>query len=153
MSPACHQPGVFHLRVTSTGGQPSTPPSPRPAFKQPQRGRKAPRPLPPGEQFFTPGATGLRKTVETRSAPLLVYLYQLPKIVLPILLVAFFIGGFAFPDWRGGLCMLPVIAFTGWLAYLSWPSLRHRLTSAAAGPPGVPAGRGGDPIRWPLKPF
>lgn len=91
---------------------------------QPQRKKKAPRPLPPGEQFFTPGATGLRKTVETRSAPLLVYLYQMPKWLLPVVLVAFFIGGFALPDWRGGLCMLPVIAFTGWLAYLSWPSLR-----------------------------
>ncbi|WP_061294563.1 DUF6703 family protein [Herbidospora cretacea] len=97
---------------------------PRHPLAQPRKTKKAPRPLPPGEQFFTPGATGLRKTVETRSAPLLVFLYQLPKIVLPIVLVAFFIGGFAFPDWRGGLCMLPVIAFTGWLAYLSWPSLR-----------------------------
>nr|WP_062340077.1 DUF6703 family protein [Herbidospora sakaeratensis] len=97
---------------------------PRHPLAQPQRKKKAPRPLPPGEQFFTPGATGLRKTVETRSAPLLVFLYQMPKWLLPVVLVAFFIGGFALPDWRGGLCMLPVIAFTGWLAYLSWPSLR-----------------------------
>ncbi|WP_062352480.1 DUF6703 family protein [Herbidospora yilanensis] len=94
------------------------------ANRRPPQRKKAPRPLPPGEQFFTPGATGPRKTVETRSAPLLVYLYQMPKWLLPVALVAFFIGGFALPDWRGGLCMLPVIAFTGWLAYLSWPSLR-----------------------------
>ncbi|GAB1817054.1 DUF6703 family protein [Herbidospora sp. RD11066] len=93
------------------------------ANRRPPQRKKAPRPLPPGEQFFTPGATGLRKTIETRSAPVLVYLYQLPKIVLPIVLVVCLLAGFAIADWRGGLAMLPVIAFVGGLAYLSWPSL------------------------------
>jgi hypothetical protein len=26
-------------------------------------------------------------------------------------------------SWLGGLAVLPVLAFVGWLAYLSWPSL------------------------------
>ncbi|WP_083958370.1 DUF6703 family protein [Herbidospora mongoliensis] len=101
-------------------------PHPLAQKNRPQSGqarRKPPRPLPPGEQFFTPGATGLRKTVETRAAPLLVFFYQLPKVILPIVLVVFLLIGFAVTDWRGGLATLPVIAFVGGLAYLSWPSL------------------------------
>jgi len=86
-----------------------------PLAKQPAPGRngrrKGPRPLPQGEQFFTPGATGLRRAVERRSATLLVFLYQLPRWILPIVMVALL------------LAVLPVLAFILWLAYLSWPSL------------------------------
>ncbi|WP_245647052.1 DUF6703 family protein [Microtetraspora niveoalba] len=82
------------------------------------------RPLPPGEQFFTPGATGLRRTVETRSATALVFLFQLPRWVVPIVMVALMLTGVVVDSWLGGLAVLPVLAFVLWLAYMSWPSLR-----------------------------
>ncbi|WP_248961103.1 DUF6703 family protein [Sphaerisporangium perillae] len=91
------------------------------------RERRAPaRPLPPGERFLTPGATGLRRTVEHKSAVPLVFLYGLPRWILPVVLVILLLVGFALDDWRGGLAVLPVLGFVGWLAYMSWPSLGHR---------------------------
>ncbi|WP_233507793.1 DUF6703 family protein [Spongiactinospora gelatinilytica] len=90
----------------------------------PPRGGKSRRPLPQGEQFFTPGATGFRKAVEERSAAPLVFLFGLPRWVVPVLMVALLLVGFAVPDWRGGVAVLPVAGFVGWLAYMSWPSLR-----------------------------
>ncbi len=93
------------------------------------------RPLPAGEHFFTPGATGARRTVETKSAPLLVFLFQMPRWLAPVVLVALLIAGLVVPDWRGGVAVLPVLAFIAWLAYLSWPSLRPmgRLLRVAVG--------------------
>ncbi|WP_433414567.1 DUF6703 family protein [Microtetraspora malaysiensis] len=87
-------------------------------------GKGAGRPLPPGEQFFTPGATGLRRAVETRSATALVFLFQLPRWVVPVVMVVLMLTGVVVADWRGGLAVLPVLAFVLWLAYMSWPSLR-----------------------------
>ncbi|GLW08642.1 hypothetical protein Misp01_37720 [Microtetraspora sp. NBRC 13810] len=81
------------------------------------------RPLPAGEQFFTPGATGLRKAVELRSAAPLVFLFGLPRWILPVVMVVLLLIGFAVPYWAGAVAVLPVIAFVGWLAYMSWPSL------------------------------
>lgn len=82
------------------------------------------RPLPQGEQFFTPGATGLRKAVEQRSAVPMAFLFtQVPRWVAPALLVILLLVGFAVANPLGGVAVLPVIAFVGWLAYLSWPSL------------------------------
>ncbi|MBB2745723.1 MULTISPECIES: DUF6703 family protein [Microbispora] len=98
------------------------------ARKPPARGNAASprvrRPLPPGEQFFTPGATGLRAAVERKSAAPLVFLFQLPRWLVPLVLVALLIAGLVVPDWRGGVAVLPVLAFIVCLAYLSWPSLR-----------------------------
>ncbi|ETK35937.1 DUF6703 family protein [Microbispora sp. ATCC PTA-5024] len=86
--------------------------------------RPARRPLPAGEQFFTPGATGLRRSVELKSATPLVFLFQLPRWVVPVAMVALLLAGLVVADWRGGIAVLPVLAFVLWLAYLSWPSLR-----------------------------
>ncbi|MEU8382693.1 DUF6703 family protein [Streptosporangium sp. NPDC048865] len=90
------------------------------AQPRPRRGR---RPLPPGEQFFTPGATGLRQKIERRSAAPLVFLFQLPRWIAPVMLVVLLLAGFAVPSFWGGLAVLPVIGFVCWLAYMSWPSL------------------------------
>ncbi|MEV7808801.1 DUF6703 family protein [Microbispora sp. NPDC088329] len=109
------------------------------ARKPPARGSAASprvrRPLPPGEQFFTPGATGLRAAVERKSAAPLVFLFQQPRWLVPLVLVALLIAGLVVPDWRGGLAVLPVLAFIAWLAYMSWPSLRPvgRLLRVAVG--------------------
>ncbi|WP_327102542.1 DUF6703 family protein [Nonomuraea glycinis] len=101
---------------------------PRPAESGKQAGRqggKPKRPLPPGEQFFTPGATGMRKAVEQRSATPLAFLFtQVPKWVPPAVMVALLLTGFVVTNWLGGVAVLPVLAFIVWLAYLSWPSLK-----------------------------
>ncbi|GGT14219.1 DUF6703 family protein [Nonomuraea spiralis] len=82
------------------------------------------RPLPQGEQFFTPGASGLRKAVEQRSAVPMTFLFtQVPKWVAPAVLVILLLAGFALANWVGGVAALAVLVFVGWLAYLSWPSL------------------------------
>ncbi|GAA3131897.1 hypothetical protein GCM10010466_23130 [Planomonospora alba] len=106
--------------------RPAHPLARRPApGRGPGPGRAAPRrPLPPGERFFTPGATGVRQKVERLSAAPLVFLFQLPRWILPVLLVVLLLAGFAVPSFWGGLAVLPVVAFVGWLAYMSWPSLR-----------------------------
>ncbi len=97
-------------------------PRPAPSGRQ---GGKPKRPLPPGEQFFTPGATGLRKAVEQRSATPLAFLFtQVPKWVPPAVLVVLLLTGFVVTNWLGGVAVLPVLAFIVWLAYLSWPSLK-----------------------------
>ncbi|GAA0846227.1 DUF6703 family protein [Streptosporangium amethystogenes subsp. fukuiense] len=96
----------------------------RPAhpLAQPRRPRGG-RPLPAGEQFFTPGATGLRRKAERRSAAPLVFLFQLPRWIAPVVLVILLMTGFAVSSFWGGVAVLPVIGFVGWLAYMSWPSL------------------------------
>ncbi|MBP2702636.1 hypothetical protein JOL79_02335 [Microbispora sp. RL4-1S] len=94
-------------------------PAPGTAGARPPR-----RPLPQGEQFFTPGATGVRRAVELRSAAPLVFLFQLPRWVVPLVMVVLLLAGLVVADWRGGIAVLPVLAFVGWLAYMSWPSLR-----------------------------
>lgn len=88
-----------------------------------RRPRRAGRPLPRGEQFFTPGADGLRQKVERRSAAPLVFLFGLPRWIVPVALVILLLAGFALPSFWGGLAVLPVIGFVCWLAYMSWPSL------------------------------
>lgn len=97
--------------------------------------RPAKRPLPAGESFFTPGATGLRRTIELKSAAPLVFLFQLPRWLLPVAMVVLLLVGLVVPDWRGAVGVLPVLAFVVWLAYLSWPSLRvgGRLLRVALG--------------------
>jgi hypothetical protein len=86
------------------------------------RARRAP--LPAGEQFFTPGATGLRRSLELKSAAPLVFLFQLPRWVTPVLMVVLLLAGLAVTGWPGAVAVLPVLAFVLWLAYLSWPTLR-----------------------------
>ncbi len=69
------------------------------AAHQPRR-----RPLPKGDAFFTPGATGMRREIERRSAAPLVFLHGLPRWILPVALLA------AGPDrrlhraWPGRVC-------------------------------------------------
>jgi hypothetical protein len=87
-------------------------------------GTRKGRPLPPGGQFFTPGATGLRKAVERRSAAPAVFLFtSVPRWAVPVAMVVLLLTGLAVTGWAGGLAVLPVIAFVLWMAYLSWPSL------------------------------
>lgn len=92
------------------------------------------RPLPRGHSLFTPGASDLRRSIERRAAAPLLYLYQLPRWIVPVALLAVLIIGFAVPGWTGAAALLVLAAVLGALAYLSWPSLagRGRLLRAAA---------------------
>ena len=75
----------------------------------------------------------LRRTVERRSAPVLLWLSSRPRFVLPVLVAVLLIGGLAAPT----AYALPLLLVLGvlllWLSYLSWPALdgRARLLRAA----------------------
>ena len=92
------------------------------------------RPLPRGHTLFTPGASGLRHSIERRAAAPLLFLYQLPRWVVPVALLAVLITGFAVPGWIGSAALLALAAVLGALGYLSWPGLagRGRVLRAAA---------------------
>jgi hypothetical protein len=75
------------------------------------------------ERFFTPGASGVRQQVERRSGTLLVFLAQLPRWVLPVVMVLLLLGALALPPVWAVVAVVPLLAFVCWLAYLSWPSL------------------------------
>lgn len=96
--------------------------------------KRTQRPLPKGGAMYTPGASGLRKGVERRSAVPLAFLYQLPRWALPIGLAALLIAGLAIGGVGGAVLILVLTAFLGWLAYLSWPSIapQSRLLRVAA---------------------
>lgn len=71
----------------------------------------------------SPAASGgLRRTVERWSATPLVFLHQLPRWVLPVVLVALLLAGMLGTGWVGAAALLALAALLGWLAYLSWPS-------------------------------
>ena len=75
----------------------------------------------------------LRRTVERRSAPVLLWLSSRPRFVLPVLVAVLLIGGLAAPTPYA----LPLLVALGllllWLSYLSWPALdgRARMLRAA----------------------
>ena len=106
------------------------------------RGTSAGRPGPPGGRPVpasspspagrpgTPGASGTRQAVERFSARPLVFLTQLPRWVLLLIVLGLLISGFAVPGWIGAIALLLVGILLGWLAYLSWPRIN---TSGRAG--------------------
>ena len=85
--------------------------------------RQRVRPLPRGSNFYTPEASPTRHTVERRSARPLIYLYQLPAWVAPLVLVALLITGLAVRGPGGGAALCGVAVVLAWLASLSWPQL------------------------------
>jgi hypothetical protein len=85
------------------------------------------RPLPKGTSLYTPDASAARQAAERRSAKPLLFLYQLPPWVLPLVLVVFLIAGLAVRGPGGAVALCVVAAVLGWLAALSWP----RLSSAS----------------------
>jgi uncharacterized RDD family membrane protein YckC len=86
-------------------------------------GRPVPadRPVPgrPGQ----PGASETRQAVERFSARPLVFLLQLPRWILLLIVLGLLISGFAVPGLIGAVALLLVAILLGWLAYLSWPSI------------------------------
>ncbi|WP_017536653.1 DUF6703 family protein [Nocardiopsis halophila] len=86
--------------------------------------RRARRPLPKGGSFFTPGAGPLRRRIEQASAVPLVWLHQAPRWILPVAMAGVFIAGLLLAGPLGGLLLVVLAAFIGWLAFLAWPGLR-----------------------------
>lgn len=81
------------------------------------------RPLPKGDNLFTPGASPARQATERRSAKPLIFLHQLPTWVAPLVLVALLIAGLAVRGPGGAIALCGVAVVLGWLASLSWPQL------------------------------
>jgi O-antigen ligase len=81
----------------------------------------------------TPGASRARQTVEQRSAVPLLFLRQLPRWVLPVVLAVLLITGLTVHGIGAALALAAVALVLGWLAALSWPRLspRGRLGRAA----------------------
>jgi hypothetical protein len=72
---------------------------------------------------MSPASTGLRRAVERRSAPLLVFLSAQPKLAIPVVSVLLLIGGLALPPAGGAICLALLLVLVGWLSYLSWPAV------------------------------
>jgi uncharacterized RDD family membrane protein YckC len=109
-------------RQTRAGGRPrSGGQRPRGAAGG-RSGSPAGRPAPAGRPG-TPGASETRQAVERFSARPLVFLTQLPRWVLLLVVLGLLISGFAVPGLIGAIALLLVGILLGWLAYLSWPSI------------------------------
>lgn len=95
---------------------------------------RQPRPLPPGDTLFTPGASAARQDVERRSATVLLWLHQMPRWLPVLLVAALLITGLAVPGIGGAIALCGLAAILGWLAAVSWPRLpaQGRLLRVAA---------------------
>jgi hypothetical protein len=98
-------------------------PGPPPRKGAPARARKATsgRAPQPATPFYTPAGSSFRRSVERRSAPGLVLLTALPRIVMMLAPLALLLLGFFLPLAFGLVFLAIFFVFTGWLAYLSWP--------------------------------
>jgi hypothetical protein len=118
--------GVSTNRPSRQG--PPRPGAPRPGATRPgspgqKRSRQRVRPLPKGTTLYTPDASAARQATERRSAKPLLFLYQLPPWVPPLVLVVFLVAGLAVRGPVGAIALCVVAAALGWLAALSWPRL------------------------------
>ena len=68
-------------------------------------------------------APGVRGEVERASAPVLLWLSSRPRFFVPLLSAVLLIGGLAAPPGFGVPLLLLLVAFVGWLSYLSWPAV------------------------------
>ena len=74
----------------------------------------------------------LRRTVERRSAPVLLWLSARPKVLLPALVVVLLIGGLTAPAAVGRVLLALLAGLLLWLSYLSWPALDGRARALRA---------------------
>lgn len=69
----------------------------------------------------SPPPSAVRREVSRLSAPVLRWLSQRPKVLLPLLSVALLIGGLALPPAAGVPLLVALLLVVAWLIYLSWP--------------------------------
>lgn len=82
----------------------------------------------PTRTVVAPAASDRRRQLERASAPLLIKLHDLPRWLVPVtvsmlLFVGLVLQG-GIPGIVGGLMILVVAVFVGWLTALSWPILQ-----------------------------
>jgi hypothetical protein len=77
----------------------------------------------PARSRPAPSTPPARRSLEQRSAVVLVYLGRLPRWVLPLAVAAFLVAGLAVRGPVGAAALCVVAAFVAWLGYLSWPRL------------------------------
>jgi len=68
-------------------------------------------------------STPLRRTIERRSAPILLALRRLPRWAPFLLVLALVLGGMFAPPPVGATLLAAVALLVGWLSYLAWPVL------------------------------
>jgi hypothetical protein len=71
-------------------------------------------------------APTLRKRIEVLSAPTLIRMHSLPRAIVPVVIILLMFVGLVKDNALGGVALLIVSAFVGWLLYLSWPLLEGR---------------------------
>ena len=71
-------------------------------------------------------APTLRKRIEVLSAPTLIRMHSLPRAIVPVVIILLMFVGLVKDNALGGVALLVVAAFVGWLLYLSWPLLEGR---------------------------
>jgi hypothetical protein len=70
-----------------------------------------------------PAASPFRRELERRSAPALLAIHRLHRLVVPVVLASFLVIGLWLP-WRiAAVLVLVDAAFLAWLLALSWPLL------------------------------
>jgi hypothetical protein len=106
-----------------SSNRPTRQSAPRPGSPGQKRSAQRVRPLPKGTSLYTPGASPARRAAERRSAKPLLYLYQLPTWVAPLVLVVFLVAGLAMHGPAAAAALCVVAAVLAWLAALSWPRL------------------------------
>ncbi len=106
-------------RASGRPGRAGPPPRKGSPAKRGNAGGRSPQPA--AEPFYTPGGSSFRRSVERTSAPALVLLTQLPRLVMMLLPLALLLLGFFLPLAIGLVFLAIFFVFTGWLAYLSWP--------------------------------
>jgi hypothetical protein len=74
----------------------------------------------------------LRRTVERRSAPVLLWLSSRPRFLLPAVVAVLLVGGLAAPTAIGWVLLLVLALLLTWLSYLSWPALDGRARALRA---------------------
>jgi hypothetical protein len=74
----------------------------------------------------------LRRTVERRSAPVLLWLSSRPRFLLPAVVAVLLVGGLAAPAAIGWVLLLVLSLLLTWLSYLSWPALDGRARALRA---------------------
>jgi predicted lysophospholipase L1 biosynthesis ABC-type transport system permease subunit len=105
-------------RAGRPGQRPARPRKATPA--RPSSARNGQR-APAEPSFYTPGSSSLRRSVERTSAPALVLLTHMPRLVVMLAPLALLLLGFFLPLAIGLVFLAIFFLFTGWLAYLSWP--------------------------------
>jgi hypothetical protein len=101
---------------------------PATAASRPGKGTAGPgrRPLPPGETLLSRNAGPFRSAVERRSAPLLIVMHQLPRWIVPVFMAGLLLVGAIVQGVAGIVSLVILLAFVGWLSYLSWPAVDGR---------------------------